>query len=258
MEETEPTLDEFTFVQAGRTIVLPTIPTGQLARALNEEYCRVVEERFDNNPYLIADREDKGFTGSNLFKVLLTDESVERKGARVALQKDFDEQVCAMIKERHYTDSRAVVLRGTSKCYEMNLGIANALSEHVPNLNKPVLITGIRIEPWLEDEKGYKLKIVPTKEFVPTPDDRLSAKYNDWKFTEIDALGLPVGLRKNGEGRVWHTSNQRVSGLFLDYDLGLGCDESGLDVSYPNGQVVLVSDRHSARIVEGLLVSRLD
>ncbi|MBI2452205.1 hypothetical protein HYV50_03970 [Candidatus Pacearchaeota archaeon] len=240
---------EFHSASERMRIELPAIPTGELARDLNAIYCAAVRERFGDSKYLIADENNHGFVGNNLFKAFFGDEVFSPIGLRMPTLADLgDKRILEMVYREYYVIPTGVVLRGTDVCYEKNIGIANELTEIVKgkgfNLKEPVLINGLRVEPWVKDEEEYGLRLVPIEEkFEIIEDERLSERFNRRRFEKTDEKGLPLKakLEKNEGSRVWYTSDARLSRLYLSGDLNVDSDGENLASSGDGGRVVLLS-----------------
>ncbi|MBS3084779.1 hypothetical protein J4411_02600, partial [Candidatus Pacearchaeota archaeon] len=91
-------------------------------------------------------------------------------------------------------------------------------------------------------ETGYEVKIVPASNFEVIVDDRLSGKYNEWNFDEVDERGLPINLDKYKGNRIFYTRNDGLSGVCLSRLLNLGAGNDDLADSLDDGRVVAVYD----------------
>ena len=198
--------------------------------------------------YFRLELDDEGnITGSDTFDVALVDRLVRPSGARTILPRQVDGEIFSLIENRFYIDPKALILRGTRESYEKNIPLANHLTdlvgEHgITNLSTPVLITGYDIAPWPEDEKGYGIKIVPIEgEFEVIQSDKLTTRYNEWRFNSFGVDNLPGHLDKNNGRFTWLTSDRRLCRFFVYWD-GVACaDDEYLDCSGEFGRVVVVS-----------------
>jgi len=230
--------------EEGRIFTRPIIPEGEFAQAWARQYNEEVANRFNNNPNLIP-RDD--FFRMNFFKALLVDEMATREyqgRVRAVALSGLSDEVLAMIENKFYTIPTALAFRNTDEIWGKNKPIASELEKHIEQahggLPDNAVVSGLRVEPWQEDEEGYQLKVVPIAgKFQVLEDDRLSPKYNGWRFTEIDNNGLPKNLDRKKGKRVWYTSNQRLLRFFLGGDAGLGAIGGDLADSGRLGRVVL-------------------
>jgi hypothetical protein len=188
---------------------------------------------------------DKGtqtLIGSTIFAAARIDSILKPLGVRVANLRDLSRpEVMAMVKDKHYTDTPALVLRSAEDSYEANLPIIKQLVKFVEKSNGklqlPVMVTGFDVK--IKKDKGYGIAIVPREDFNAVSDERLRGEYDGKRFTEVDELGLPK-FDSNGK-RNWYARSQGLSGLCLGRDLDAGSDDGNLADSYGDGRVVLVS-----------------
>ena len=263
-EQKATNLSQFIFLPQGATNVVEShsIPSGAFEQALyqavSERINAPIEDGgFGGNENMgLLSSDKRQFRGSNTFLSMLVDEMLAPSAGVAQLADLSDPRILKAIKDNHYTDAPALVLRGTGKGYERNLPIFGELAERVGDLSTPVLVTGLKVTPWAEDEKGYKLHVVPTEAFNAQADDRLSSKWNRYRFDKVDEKGLPLGLDKNTGSRTWYTSDAKLSGLYLYRSLYLGSDYGDLAYSYEYGRVAVVSRGAGALDMKGLLESQ--
>src|SRR3989344_8753409 len=238
---TQLELRDFTpMAEDEKLVALPNIPEGNYASAWARAYNSEVNKRFNGNTNLIPSED---FSGMNTFKALLVDEMAQRvyNGTmRVALPRHLDDRVLALIRNKFYTTTPALVFRDSAEVWEGNKPLVRELTKHVEQAHgkipKYALVTGLKVEPWPEDEAGYKLKVLPTTEFKVVESDALSPEFNQWYFSTTDENGIPNNLNREKQGkedRQWFTSNQRVSWFGLYSDPGL--DASGGRLACPLG-----------------------
>ncbi len=239
-------LSEFTFIPRGeaKLVQTPTFIEGELADVISQEY-KAEKAKLNNNPNFKLKKEGRAVTGSNIFDSALIDKIVSPYGLRTALPQDLTQEVLDMVKNKHYVDTNALVLRSLNDgVYPANNSLARTLAEKVDYQESkgPVLVTSLTVESFPEDE-NYGLKLTPLDKSKIIYDDRLLGKYNGWKFNTIDEIGLPKGLDKNKGLRTWYTKNDGLSGLVLNWylDLYSYTDWGRLDDSDSAGRVVLVS-----------------
>jgi len=255
-------LSEFVFLPSDLTGLVEShsIPSGTFEQALYDAVRKRIDAPIEqggfggNQSFGLKYSDKRQFTGSTPFLQLLVDETLEPYHAGTALLSDLQNpRVLQAVKGQHYVDSQELVLRGTHKGYEKNIPIFRELAEHVGDLSVPVRISGLRVIAWPEDETGYKLKLFPTADFRVTKDDRLDAKWNQYKFTKTDSDGMPSDLTKDGKGRTWFTNDQRLSGLYLHRDLYFSSNYENLANSNEYGRVVVVSRGASASDFQRIL-----
>jgi hypothetical protein len=179
--------------------------------------------------------------GSNLPLVARVDSIVRPLGIRVANLRDLDRtEVKERIKDTHYSDAPALVLRTLEDTHRPNQELIDNLKGNVEeaqgSLRLPVLITGFDVEP-AENHYGWQIK--PRDDFAVLHDKRLDGKYDGNSFSEADENGLPK-FKKNGS-RTWFAKDSGLSGLCLGRDLDLYSSGEGLAYSDETGRVVLVS-----------------
>ncbi|MEK6855049.1 MAG: hypothetical protein AABX73_02395 [Nanoarchaeota archaeon] len=197
------------------------------------------------------DRKTKTLVGSNVFAAARIDSILRHLGIRVANLRDLSRsEVMAMVKDNHYTDAPALILRSTDDSYEANLPIIKQLVQAVEKANGqlqlPLMVTGFDVR--AEKDAGYGIVVVPRDDFKAVSDPRLSGENDGKRFTEVDELGLPK-FDSNGN-RGWYAKSHGLSGLYLDglLDVFSRCDN--LALSDGNGRVVLVSAEGTAKNLE--------
>lgn len=188
--------------------------------------------------------ETQTLRGSNPFIAARVDSLLRPYGIRVANLRDLSRpEVMSMVKDRHYTDTPALVLRTMDDSNSRNLPLIKRIAEEVEKANGrlelPVMMTGFDIVTLENDSNRYGLDIVVRDDFKAVHDDRLKGEYNLKKFSEVDELGLPKFVG-NGS-RTWYARQKGVSRLYLDGDLGLGSGTEYLAISNDGGRVVLIS-----------------
>ena len=194
------------------------------------------------------DSETKTLTGSNVFAAARIDSILKPLGIRVANLKDLSRtEVMEMIRDKHYTDTPALILRSVEDDYQKNLPIIKQLTQIVEEKNKrlqlPVMITGFDVK--VSEKEGYGIVIVPRDDFNAISDNRLSGNYNGIKFSEVDELGLPK-FDSNGS-RYWYAKSNGLSRLYLNWSLGIYSGDGDLAYSDGDGRVVLVSAEGTAK-----------
>jgi len=114
----------------------------------------------------------------------------------------------------------------------------------------PFMIQGFYIIP-----DGKHEKIIPASNFKIIEDERLSEKYNEWRFDHVDNVGIPSDLSKTNGKRIFYTTmygNRGLSRFFMDSDSNLSLRDRDLffsvlpSVGYfspiGTGRMVLVKD----------------
>lgn len=251
--DTKLNLSEFQAVDKlpENLIQTPCFLEGKLGLAVFERYQELRQSIFNNNHNLKLQYENGVVTGSDLFDEILIDQIIReiQGNPRTPLPRDLgDQRILDMVEEKHYTGTRAAVLRSTKdSLYPKNEPLAEFLAEQegidLSRLERePALIYGFTLQPWPKDRKGYGLKTVPNEEFTVLHDDRLLEKWNCYRFTKVDRIGLPEDLDETKGDRTWYTRKDGLSRLYLDRSLGLGSIRGDLDGSDSAGRVVVVSD----------------
>jgi len=181
--------------------------------------------------------------GSNPFIAARIDTLLRPYGIRVANLRDLSRpEIMGMVKDRHYTDTPAFVLRTTDDSNSRNLTLIKRITEEVERANGklelPVMVTGFDVVPLEGDSKGYGLGIVARNDFKAVHDERLAGSYHGKRFSQVDELGLPR-FDSNGS-RTWYARQKGVSRLYLLRDLDLSSDNEDLADSIGDGRVVVV------------------
>ncbi len=230
--------------RSGMIVQTPSSLYGEPGRAIYAAY-EEAKQRFGKNAHFKLIMQDGEVVGVNVPDVNLIDQIVRPFGVRASLPKDWNEEFMQMIDNRHCTVGNALGWRSLQDSYNANNNrIAKVLAERgnidIERAGKePAMITGFDIIP--DKESKYGLVAVPTKEFAVHYDDRLLAKYNSWRFNDIDEHGLPVKLDKNQGRRIWCTREDGISGFDLYGNRLLSSNGGGLSDSGANGRVVLVA-----------------
>ncbi len=198
------------------------------------------------------DKETQTLTGSNVFAVARIDSILKPLGMRVANLRDLSRpEVMARVKDKHYTDTPALILRSTDDSYERNLPMIAQLVKVIEQANEklqlPVMVTGFDVKQ-IRTRKGYGLAIVPRDDFQAVSDERLSGSYDGKKFSDVDEKGIPK-FDSNGK-RTWYARSNGLSRLCLYRDLGLNSGDSDLANADGDGRVVLVSAEGTAQNLE--------
>ncbi len=247
--KTQSNLLKYKFVNLdSNVIVTPVIPTGRLAEDIFSILQENKETVFNNNRNLSLYLKNGELEGSNLFEAVRLSQLLREYGVRVACPEDWNEQVQQMIEGRFYTDSPTAVLRDVKDSWNSdNEGLAKVLAEYVDMSRvkrEPVWFRELKLETAQND---YGLELVPEEDSSIIYDERFLGKYNMWKFTERDNLGLPKDLDKNRGNRTWYTREDGLSGVYLSRDLDLYSDNRYLASSNEDGRVVLVSGEATSK-----------
>lgn len=188
--------------------------------------------------------ETKRMTGSNSFGTGLVYRASERTGLRPAVPSDDRRgDISKLLAGRFYSDFNALGVQETKPRYEKNNGIWRRVIELAEetqgSVEFPFMVQGFYIIQD-ESEQVYGLSLAKAPNFRVISDDRLSEKYNEWKFNEKDELGLPKDLDKNKGNRTFFTRGDGVSRAFSDGNGGLYFNGDDLAGSGGAGRVVLV------------------
>lgn len=265
--KTKSKLSDFRVINLpNNSIGSPTFLTTKVGRLVYEEYQRQKAEIFGNNPYLKLQYQNGTVTNSTLFDVTLINQIIEalQGNPRTPLPLDLsDPRVLAMIHNQFYADSQAAVLRSLSDSYNVkNEPLAASLAEHIDIARlakEPALMHGFTLEPWHDDKKGYDLLLVPREgKFIVHYDDRLTEKWNCYKFDKVDSLGLPINLSESKGSRTWYTRADGLSRLYLNRDLNLNSNYDNLDNSNADGRVVVLGGEATAQNFASDLTAKLN
>ena len=232
----------------------PTFLTGAFGQAVYRAYEEEKATTFENNPNLRLQNQEDVITGSTPFDAILVNQIIRHLmgSPRTALPSDLDDhKVLEMTKGKHYVDSQGLVLRSTKDSfYSRNNPLAAYLAEHVDMTRvekEPVLITGLSLDSWPENEEGYGLRtVVPMEGPTTHYDDRFLGKYNGWRFDETDDFNLPVELSRNKGSRTWYTRDDGLSRLYLGRYSDIGSDWVSLVSSDSDGRVVVLGGEATA------------
>jgi len=226
--------------------VIATLPEGKDAKKLYNAI-KANEASFDGISKLgFLDYNLKQIRGSNSFRAGQMNKLLKNSGVRVAVPgDDFNGDIYNLIKDKYYTDFNAFAVHKEKPNYEKNNGLWTRVSELIEEVNGSVpahsMIQGFYALP-NKTEKNYGIKIVSASNFELIEDDRLSERYNGWKFDKVDEKGLPLSLDKSKGNRTFYTRNDGLSRVFLNNNGDLNAWGDDLAGSNYSGRVVLVSD----------------
>lgn len=208
--------------------VIATLPKGEDAEKLYEAYQRELK-KFPITDWgkLEFDKNSKEIHNPNNIDQGVINHLLRNSGIRVAVPgEDIHGDILRLIKYKPYqTYFNANVVQKKYPSYEKNKGlwrkIIELAEETNENIKYPFMIQGFYNLP-SKIEKDYGIKIVPASNFRIIEDDRLSGKYNEWEFDNVDATGLPVGLSKRpvtrtfaGVTRTFYTRDDGLSSVYL-------------------------------------------
>jgi len=245
LEEVEKTQQRTQSPVAFQNAIFSYLPRGKNAERLYKAYQTYLKEfPISNWSRLKYNESTKGIYGSGNIDAGVINHVLKNSGIRVAVPSDdFDEDIFRLIVRVYYTDFNANAVQQTKPFFKKNNGLwRNAIElaeETNGSVKYPFMIQGFYNCPD-RTEKNYGIKIVKAPNFAIIEDDRLSKKYNGWKFNSVDKTGLPVDLDKSEGSRTFHTNNNGLSRYYLDRYLDAGSDCEDLVNSYDYGRVVLV------------------
>lgn len=228
--------------------IVASLPKGPDAEKLFEAYKKEAKN-FSNNAQLNVlkyNPDSKELYNSNVFVASLLNKSFSESNLRVAVPgDDFNGDIYKLVKDKHYTDFNALACREKAPSYEKNKNlwekVIELAEEKQGKVKFPFMIQGFYIAPD-EIEKNYGVKIIPASNFEIIEDERLSEKYNFWKFDSIDKKGIPLNLDKNKGSRIFYTRNDGLSRCYLSRNLDLYSSVLDLSDSNVNGRVVIVKN----------------
>jgi len=227
--------------------IVATLPKGEDAEKLHKAYETEVQ-KFPIKDWsrLKYDSYKKEIYNSNNIDAGVVNNLVKNSGIRVAVPgDDIYGDIFRLIQGKYYTDFNANCVHKNKPSYEKNNGLWRKVIELAEKTNGdvkyPFMIQGF-YNVSDKSEENYGVKIVPASNFKIIEDDRLSEKYNGWKFDNVDENGLPLNLDKLKGGRTWHTGNEGLLGFNLDRYSGLGSWDGDLAGSVDDGRVVFVDD----------------
>ena len=236
------TLADLTFAQSDKKITqLPTLITDELLKeSFMEEYEKELKN-FKDNQYL-AKLTSEG-KGSNFFLTCLTNNILNKYGVRSSVPADDkDGKIYEIIKNQFYTDFNALVAQETKPSFEKNnylwKKVKELAEEKQGSIKFPFMIQGLKLIK-SRDKKGYGLSVEPADNFQIFEDDRLSGKYNGWKFSKKDERGLPEDLDRNNGDFTFYTRGDGLSGGILNRNGGLDFLSDDLESSNDDGRVAV-------------------
>ncbi len=223
--------------------IVPSFAEGEDAEALYN----IVKKTIENGVWYNSD--SKTMKGSHTFLVARIDTIIRSLGIRVATLADLNRpEVREMIRDRHYSDTSAIVFRTIEDDYKPNELLIKKLiplvEEKLGKLTLPVKITGFDVA-CSEDRNGYGFDIIPRDDFAVLHDERLEGKYNGKTFSTADKIGLP-NFEAGGD-RTWYARAQGLSRLYLNGNLYLVSGNGNLAYSSESGRVVLIRGEAATR-----------
>ena len=225
--------------------VVASLLKGKDAEKLYKEV-KEDENSFEKSSMGFLDYNSNEIRGSNPLRAGQIYRLIGGSKVRVAVPgDDFKGGISNLIKSKYYTDFNVLVAHKDKPIYEKNNGLWKKVIELAQgkkgNLIFPFMVQGFYVLPD-KKETGYEVKIVPASNFEVIVDDRLSGKYNEWNFDEVDERGLPINLDKYKGNRIFYTRNDGLSGVCLSRLLNLGAGNDDLADSLDDGRVVAVYD----------------
>ncbi len=227
--------------------IVASLPKGNDAEILFKAY-QTEAKNFSSNAQLNVlkyNPDSKELYNSNVFVAGLLNKLLSESNLRVAVPgDDFNGDIYKLVKDKHYTDFNALVCQEKTPSYEKNKNlwekVIKLAEEKQGKVKFPFMIQGFYIAPD-ETEKNYGVKIIPASNFEIIEDERLSGKYNSWKFDSIDKKGIPLSLDKNKGSRTFYTRGDGLLGACLVGVSDLNSGSSDLVGSGDDGRVVIVS-----------------
>jgi len=201
--------------------VTPTLLTGADAQKM---YNALPEQARAGLRY---DESSKSVVGSTPFASAILDVEAQKYGARTPNLRDLSRpEVMRIAKDKHYIDSRNLVVRSRSdSSWEKNNPLLTQIYELAEqkdgNVKDGFMIENYTFATDESDKTGYGLKVVAQSDFKVIQDERLLG-HNGESFSEVDELDLPIFNRKGS--RTW----------YLRKMVCLGCVSAGAWVLAPS------------------------
>ena len=200
--------------------------------------------------------------GSSPLRTGQINKIVANSGLRVAVPgDDVNREVYNLIKGGFYAyiDFNALSVYADMPLNKKNTSLWNKVTELAEEkqgrVKFPFMIQGFYIIP-----DGNHEKIIPASNFKIIEDERLSEKYNEWRFDHIDNYGIPNDLKKEKGFRVLRTRKDGLSRVFLNQksvfsnkNPELNLSDDNLFVSNDRGRIVLVRDAKKPKKDKGKL-----
>src|SRR3989344_2795270 len=217
--------------------ITPTLLTGADAQKM---YNALPEQARVGLRY---DEKSMSVIGSTPFASAILDVEAQKYGARTPNLRDLSRpEVMRIAKDKHYIDSRNLVVRSRSdSSWEKNNPLLTQIYELAEQKEGSVkdgfMIENYTFAPDSDSNNKYGLKIVAQPDFKVTQDERLLG-HNGESFSEVDGSGLPI-FKRSGN-RTWYAKKDGLSGLYLYGGLALGSDYGALADSSDSGRVVFL------------------
>jgi hypothetical protein len=207
------------------------------ARFLSEEEQAMYEKAscksFSGQAYLHL---NKSREGSNIFKVLFLNQTGIRTATLPELETALEN---GLALQGHYEDAREVVLRSAGDSYAPNDYLAKTLAKSlgVKRFTAPLVVSGLDIVG--DDNSHYGLNFKPTDKTQVLEVPSLAHTNHERRFSRINP-DYSIEFNDNGN-RTLYTRQDGLSGLCLDWGLGLNSRLEHLECSDSYGRVVVVS-----------------
>ena len=246
-------LTDFKFVQnvPKDTVVIPAFLGGEWGRLVHNE----VVGKYGTDNSLVTKNvrfSDDVVKGSKPGYVIAVNNVLQQAGLRTATPADLEEVLREeRLKLRGQYEDTALVLRNTN---EPNAYLAGKLMTEVKSrlgkdIKNPIMIplNGLDLVEDKDSDYGLSFTLKEDAELISAPE---LVNTNDYKkFSKTNEKGLPI-FDTNGN-RTLYTRDSGLSRLYLNYDLDLGSDDSGLGDSDDDGRVVVVSGEATSQKNKG-------
>lgn len=230
-------------------VIQATLPKGEYTIKVYEQYKEDIKKFAINDWAKLKYNENtQEIYNSNYFDqgVLNNNKTLIDLGLRVSvLDDDFNGEIFRLIQGNYYTNFNSFIVHKDKPSEEKNRDLWKKTIEFVEEINKnviyPFMIQGFYHIPDI-NEKHYGLKIFSAPNFKIIEDDRLSAKYEGWRFNKVDEIGLPFDFNRFYGNRSIYLGERGLSEIVLGKDGILFAGGESLASSGDTGRIIFVKE----------------